>query len=238
MAMRIFLFLLLSSSFAWAATDLPRNLSSSDRTRMLQILGMGSAAKTLDNPYPLGGYSGVEVGLSSQFIPAEDLASLGDKTNDKGEYNYYTLNFGKGLYYNIDTMVYFAPFSQSEEVQTFGGQIRWGFYEASFFPLTLTATVYGGGANFQNLLGVSTFGTDLLATVTMDNVAIYVGGGRVRAAGKFYGGLTDTGETIEQDVVEDHTVFGINVDVAKMFIALQIDRYVDSMYSGKIGFRF
>lgn len=93
----------------------------------------GSASKVLDNPYPLGGYTGIEFGLASEFIPVEDLASLGSKTTDKGEYNYYTLTLGKGLYYNVDMHAYFTPFGQAEKMQSYGAQIRWGFYEASFF---------------------------------------------------------------------------------------------------------
>lgn len=237
----VFLAFSFNALLAWSETSLPKNLNKDHRIRALQILGFGSAAKILDNPYPLGGYTGVEMGLSSEFIPVEDLASLGSKTNARGEYNYYTLTFGKGLYYNIDTHVYFTPFGQKEDIQSFGGQVRWGFYEARFFPLTLTAMVYGGGSNFANLINVSTVGGDIIATVAMDNVAIYFGAGQIRAIGKFIGGaggITDSQETVEEDVAEGHSVFGINIDISKMFIALQIDRYTDSIYSGKIGFRF
>ncbi|AHZ83649.1 hypothetical protein Bb109J_c3040 [Bdellovibrio bacteriovorus] len=237
----ILMITLVGTSYSHAATDLPRNLTQGDQIRTLQILGFGSASKILDNPYPLGGYTGIEVGLSTEFIPAEDLSALGSKTQDKGEFSFYTLTIGKGLYYNIDAHVYFTPTVQEEKMQNFGAQLRWGFYEASFFPLTLTAMVYGGGANFSNLINVSSMGYDLIATVTMNRLAIYVGGGRLRAIGTFIGGpdgITADQNTVTQDIVEDHAVFGINVDIAKMFIAMQIDRYADSVYSGKIGFRF
>jgi len=234
-------FLVCVSVAGKAATSLPRNLDQSDRVRALQILGFGSASKILDNPYPLGGYSGIEIGVSSEFIPVEDLSSLGNKTTDKGEFNYYTLTLGKGLYYNIDTHLYFTPFNQTEEIQSYGGQVRWGFYEAGFFPLSLSAVLSAGGANFSNLINVTTLGADIVATVAMDNVAIYFGVGQARATGKFIGGpngITDTQETLTEEAAEGHTVFGLNVDVAKMFLALEIDRYNDSIYSGKIGFRF
>ncbi|NUN04391.1 MAG: hypothetical protein HUU57_01400 [Bdellovibrio sp.] len=233
--------MIFSNAYVHAETALPRNLSKEDRQRALQILGFGSAAKVLDNPYPLGGYTGIELGVASEFIPVEDLASLGSKTTDKGEYNYYTLTFGKGLYYNVDMHAYFTPFGQAEKMQSYGAQIRWGFYELSFFPLSFTAMVYGGGANFANLINITTLGLDILATVAMDNVAVYAGVGQTRAIGKFIGGvdgITDTQETYEEDILEGHSVFGISVDISKVFIALQIDRYKDSVYSGKIGYRF
>lgn len=237
----IFIYFLFSAFSSWSATSLPKNLNEADRNRALQILGFGSAPKILDKPYPLGGYTGVEIGLSSEFIPVAELASLGSKTTDKGELNYYTLSFGKGLYYNVDTFMYFTPFLQNEKVQTYGGQLRWGFYEAPFFPLSLTGNLFVGGANFSNLINVTTVGLDLIATVSMDNVAIYVGTGTVRASGKFIGGvdgITSSQETESQDVMENHSVFGLNIDISKMFLAFEIDRYTDSTYSGKLGYRF
>ncbi|WP_291515579.1 hypothetical protein [Bdellovibrio sp. ArHS] len=236
----VFVLFFFSTLSATAAYDLPKNLNKGERQRALEILGFGSAAKILDNPYPLGGYTGVELGLASEYIPAEDLSNLGSQTTDKGEINYLTLTFGKGLYYNVDTHVYFTP-ALGNGIQTYGGQVRWGFYEASFFPLTLSAILSGGGANFSNLINVNTLGVNLIATVAMDNVAIYFGGGRVRAIGTFIGGtdgITDDQNTVEEDIVQNHTVFGINIDVSKFFLALEIDRYADSVYSGKLGYRF
>ncbi|MNJ99834.1 hypothetical protein D3C87_176150 [compost metagenome] len=224
-----------------AVTKLPRNLDKQDRIRALEILGLGSAAKILDNPYPLGGYSGFEMGLAAEFIPVDELAGLGSGTTDNGELNYYTLTFGKGVYHNVDTMVYFSPITGDEEVGNFGGQLRWGFYEARFFPISFSTIVYGGGTSFSNLINVTTVGIDLIATVNVENVALYLGGGTIRAIGQFIGGadgITDNGQTIQEDISEEHLVFGLNVNFSKMFVALEVDRYVDSVYSGKLGFRF
>lgn len=237
----IFLSLCFSAVFAAAASDLPRNLTPADQKRALEILGLGTASKVLDNPYPLGGYTGVEIGLTSEFIPLEDLSNLGDKTNDSGEFNYFTLTIGKGLYYNIDTLLYFTPAIQTQKVQSFGGQLRWGFYEANFFPISFSVMAYAGGANFSNLINVTTVGADLIATVAIDNVALYFGQGRISARGTFIGGadgITKSKDTEKQSSDESHTLAGINVNVAKFFVALEIDRYVDSVYSGKLGFRF
>ncbi len=229
------------ATLAEAAMTLPKNLDNADQSRALEILGFGSASKILNNPYPLGGYMGIELGVSTEFIPLDDLQDLGSGTEDKGEFNYYTLTLGKGLFYNIDTYLYFTPSVQGENFQNFGAQLRWGFYEFNFFPLTLSAILYGGGANYSNLINISTFGTDILATVNMDNVAIYAGFGSIRAVGKFIGGangITDDQETTEQDLVETHTVFGVSIGISKMFIAMEIDRYTDTVYSGKLGVRF
>jgi hypothetical protein len=239
---RIFIFLItIFCAQAHAMTELPRNLTPADQMRTLEILGYGTAAKILGDPYPLGGYSGVEVGVATQFIPVGDLATLGSGTEDKGELSYYTLSLGKGLYYNVDTFVYFSPSIQSEEMQNFGGQIRWGFYEASFFPISFSALLYAGGANLQNLINVTQTGWDLIGTVNMENVALYFGWGRIRAQGTFIGGtggITASGNTETQDITQDHTFFGVNIEISKAFVALEVDRYTDSVYSGKLGFRF
>ncbi len=237
----LFVGLCFSAVLAKAASDLPRNLNSADQRRALEILGLGTASKVLDNPYPLGGYTGFEVGLTSEFIPMEDLSNLGSKTNDSGEFNYYTLTLGKGLYYNVDTLLYFTPAIQTQKVQSFGGQVRWGFYEASFFPISFSVRAYAGGANFSNLINVTTVGIDLLATVAIDNVALYFGEGRISAQGTFIGGadgITQSQNTEKQSSDENHVLAGINVNISKFFVALEIDRYVDSVYSGKLGFRF
>lgn len=238
----LILIITLFSAHALAAkTQLPRNLDAADQVRTLEILGFGSAAKILGDPYPLGGYSGVEVGVASQFIPIGDLSSLGNTTPEKGEISYYTLTLGKGFYYNVDAFVYFSPGIQSEDMRNFGGQLRWGFYEASFFPISFSALLYAGGANFQNLISVATTGWDLIGTVNMENVALYFGGGRVRAQGTFIGGtggITASQSTEARDLMENHTFFGVNIEISKAFIAMQVDRYTDSVYSGKLGFRF
>lgn len=100
-----FLIGLIVSQSAVAAITLPRNLTVPDQKRALEILGFGAAGKLLDNPYPLGGYSGVELGLAAEFVPIDELATLGDTTAEKGELSYYTLTLGKGLYYNIATKI-------------------------------------------------------------------------------------------------------------------------------------
>lgn len=220
---------------------MPMHLSSSDESRALEILGYGSASKILGNPYPLGGYSGVEIGVTSEFIPLDDLSHLGSKSDDNGELNFYDLTLAKGFYYNVDGLLYFTPPAQTQHIQNFGGQLRWGFYELTSFPISFSTVAYVGGANFDSLISVFSMGADLIATVSLDNVALYFGGGRSRAQGTFIGGssgITASQQTERKTADEGHSVFGINVSVSQFFVALEIDRYTDSIYSGKLGMRF
>ena len=70
-----FIFLFFSSE-SEASLVLPRNLNDAQRIETLEILGPSSAPKILGNPYPLGGYSGVELGYSVQILPTEKLSEL------------------------------------------------------------------------------------------------------------------------------------------------------------------
>src|SRR5476649_319848 len=74
-------FMLLFCSFFYFAKayafDIPRGLNESDRREIVRTLGLNSATKMLDNPYPLGGFSGFEVGFSAEFIDIRDIRRLG-----------------------------------------------------------------------------------------------------------------------------------------------------------------
>lgn len=242
--MQIFLvasFLILISLSSLGASGLPRNLNTADQETALGILGFGSASKLLSSPYPLGGYDGVEVGFSSEYIPLADVASLGSKSNSRSDLNYLNLSLGKGLFYNIDVLVNFITPAQEESVSGFGGQVRWGFYETKFMPAALSLVVHGSAVNFDNVLGAQTTGVDLIGSVNMRDVSLFFGAGQARSVGTFVGGtggITDSGNTETADAMAQHTVFGISIKMSKVYVALEIDRYVQSTYAGRVGLRF
>lgn len=243
-------------SQAVADRYIPRRMSEDERHTALQILGFGSASKTLANPYPLGGQSGVEMGVTTEYIPSQDLKSLGDKSSLRSELNYYSLSISKGLFYNIDTSVHFTPAFQNEDISSYGGQLRWGFYEFTFLPGGLSAILHGSATNFGSLLDTRTTGVDLVATVVVEEVALYFGFGQARALGNFRGGTvlsaTDTTRTESttdilvfdnyqnayEDIQQAHTMFGVSLAFSEFFAAFQIDRYYLSSYAAKIGWRF
>lgn len=217
-------------------------MTSSDRQIALKILGFGSQAKMFSSPVPLGGSQGFEFGLSSEYILAEDVTKLGAKSaNDVKEFNYFTLSMGKGLPHNVDTYAYFTPFPQDEGVSGFGGFVRWGFYEFLRFPAVMSLVLHGSGTNFQNLLNTRTTGSDLLLTVAMPEASLYFGGGPIRTIGSFTGGafgITAEGTTVEEDLVDMHSVFGLSIQFSSLFVAFEVNRVAQSVYGAKIGFRF
>lgn len=240
---RIFILLLIlhTSWQAFAGMVLPVNMSSADREVALGVLGFGSAAKLLSSPYALGGYDGVEVGVSSEYIHLADVASLGSKSNSRSDVSYMNVTLGKGLFYNVDVFLQFVPMPQGESISGYGGQMRWGFYEAKFMPAALSFVAHGSAMNFNNLVGTHTTGVDLVGSVNMRDVSLFFGVGQGRSVGTFVGGaggLTDSGLSETTDVISQHTLFGISVKMSNVFLALEVDRYVQSTYAGKMGLRF
>ncbi len=227
-------------------------MSGAERKIALQVLGFGSSSKILANPHPLGGYEGIEFGVSSEFIPVTDLTSLGDKSAKKSELNYYTFSIAKGIYYNVDTALHFTPAFQGESISSFGAQLRWGFHEFRFMKGGLSLLLHANASSYTSLVDTRTTGADILATFVVDDIALYAGVGEGRTVGTFIGGEISGGLTESttddcdvtrcnsayEDLKDSHTIFGVSIAFNDMFLAFQIDRYYLSTYSGRLGWRF
>ena len=253
-----FLFVLISiclSTTAEAALQIPKNLTESDRIKVTEILGLSTAVKVLSDPYPLGGYSGVEVGLGFEVIGTKEISNLGSATNAQSETNFSLLSIGKGIYNNIDFVFQFSPFTQTEAVSNFGGQIRWGFFQADHLPLHLSFMSSLNSVNFQDKITMLSQGNDLVAGFSVKDITLYMGGGIVRTIATFQGGetctaavppvctknaesITDSGKTVKEDVSDSHYLAGVNLRMDKVFFAMQMDRYTQSVFSAKLGVRF
>lgn len=225
-----------------AALEIPRQLSSVERRKALEILGYSSAFKVLGNPYPLGGFSGIEIGYSTEVISTGELASLGSKPKSQSETSFSTLTMGKGLYNNLDVFLQFSPFSQEESISSFGGQVRWGFYQAEYLPAHLSAIIYANTTNFDDKIIADSQGADLVAGFSVKDLTLYTGVGMNRTIGTFLGGtqesVTADGQDAKEDMSTTHYLAGINIKFSRVFLAMQLDRYTQSTYSAKLGLRF
>ncbi|PIS12147.1 MAG: hypothetical protein COT73_00125 [Bdellovibrio sp. CG10_big_fil_rev_8_21_14_0_10_47_8] len=236
-----FIFLGFYNSSALAALDLPSQLTASDRAKVTEILGFSSSSKILGNPYPLGGYSGIEIGYAVEVIPTGDLNRVGNRPQAAQETSYSLLTFGKGIYNNIDLFVQFSPFTESTEVSNFGGQLRWGFYEAEYLPAHLSVVVHANSVNYQNKIRTQSQGADLVAGFTVEDVTLYTGLGTGRCIATFVGGadgVTDDQQTAQTDLTQPHYIAGISTRYQKIFLAVELDRYSQSVYAAKLGLRF
>jgi hypothetical protein len=49
---------------------------------------------------------------------------------------------------------------------------------------------------------------------------------------------TDTGDNIKEDISESHYLAGVSLKMDRAFLAMQMDRYTQSVLSAKLGIRF
>jgi len=236
---------------SWGS-PIPTQMNSADRLKALEVLGLGSSMKLLSSPAPLGGYSGVEVGITSETISLEDLRRMGNRDSTLQEYNFNSISVGKGFYQNIDLFLSFTPTLQKNSLISFGGMLRWNFFNAENFPASLSFLAHSSSSNYSDLVATSTVGSDLVVSVNMEELSLYFGAGKVRAIGTFFGGksadsstgvttqtgITDSGFTEHTDIIESHSIIGLMFRMDRYFLDLQIDRFTQSFYSGKIGLRF
>lgn len=229
------------SSLAHAALQLPQGLTTADRKEALKIVGFGTAAKVLTDPYALGGFHGFEFGVSIETIPTEDLGRLGNRLSSvQPDVTVPKFTIGKGLYSNLDIFIHFIPYNQTTELSQYGGAIRWGVYEAPSLPLSLSLLAHINTGNINNQLSTRTFGIDAVGGINVEEVSLYAGIGGLQSSGTFVGGnsgVTDTLNKEYESVSGLHTLIGANVRIKQFFAAVQLDRYTQSVISAKLGLR-
>lgn len=243
--MQIFFVLILVNAICLpglAAVRIPRNLDDKDRQAATRILGWGTAGKLLADPFPLGGYSGLEIGVSIVSVPVDDLSRLGAKNvGQQDDFTYPKISIGKGLYNNIDTWLHFIPYSEASGLSEYGGIVRWCFVEAKFFPGTFSLVAHGNAANITNTFSSQTAGADLITGINIGNIGFYLGGGKVYSTARFIGGATGVTDTLRDEItsVEGfHSVLGGSLKLQNLFGVLQIDLYTQPIFSTKIGIKF
>ena len=235
------LLLFLSASNLWAIIDIPQNLTKTDREESLRILGFGTSNKILSDPYPLGGYSGFEFGFAASNLPTDQLKNLGSKlSTGQTDISYASISIGKGLYNNIDVFLNLTPYVQAIQMSQFGSQVRWSFYQAENLPLSLSLLLSGNSSTISNQVSLRTYGFDFIGGLNVNRVAAYAGVGTINSSGDFLGGtrgLTDSGYQEHESVSGYHFLLGVNVRINDFFISGEVDRYRDTVFSGKLGMR-
>lgn len=257
----VLLSILLGFSSLVHAVVIPKQLSRDDRKEVIRMLGLSTSTKILSNPFPLGGYSGFEVGLSVELIDVSDLPKLGCQAGSVGcpntglgdkDLQFPRLSIGKGLYNNIDVFLHFAPQHSGSSVTSFGGAVRYSFYEARFLPFNMSLVLNADHVNVGDEFQATTIGADLISGIYVNNFSLYFGVGQLRSSGTFIAGL-DTSDatveptdpdvdgatnTVEQSVSQTHSLAGITIHIREVFLAAQVDRYPEPSYSFRAGLRF
>ena len=250
---------LLTANEAAASLTIPRGLDRNARDVVTRTLGLTTGSKLLTNPYPLGGYSGLEIGISMEFIDTEALNRLGCEPGSSGcaneerpsnqELSYPRITVGKGLYQDIDVFMHFVPPLQELNISDFGMQARWSFYQAKFLPLSMAVNAHANQLNIDNKFVNQNFGALITAGVNVNDFSIYFGSGFVSAESQFTcgnsgdGTVDNTTDCNESNIIKNsqfgtHSLVGLSIQFEDVFAAAQIDRYRDPVFSGKVGIRF
>lgn len=237
--LKLFILLQLFSTNVFAFS-LPGNLNSADRTNILKIIGLPSSTKLLSNPYPIGGSSGVEIGVSQTIIGTEELEGIGDSSGDQKDFSLTQVNLSKGLFRDFDIGVELTPMT-TFQVQSFSFQARTVLTKSADTSPVISLFLFTTNTNFKNLVQVETYGADLIGAVHTEKISLYTGFGNIRTFGKFAGGsstLNSSNKTETSAINSLHLLLGTSVQFKPYFLSVQMDRYDQITYSAKIGTRF
>ena len=227
---------------------------NSDLNEVTQTLGYETSTKFLSDPYPLGGYSGLEVGVATEFINATDLSRLGTGNGNETNFEFTGVSIGKGLFDNLDVFVDFVPFSNANDISKYGAMVKWTFFEAQGLPLSTSILAHFDTINIDDEFNNQTLGDDLMEGINLQKFAIYFGGGILYGTSKFMYNILDLSDPANSAAVpsanpsdpdgyltqksqRDHTFIGVEVNFHPIFLAAQIDNYAQTVYSFKIGYR-
>lgn len=241
----LLIILIFISTASQAAIVIPSGLTKSDREEALRIVGFGTSNKLLTDPYPLGGYLGLEFGISIENLPAEDLGRLGSGlSTPQADTAFPRISIGKGLYNDIDLFIHFIPYNQRNELSLYGGSMRWNILRSSRIPTSLSLFAHTNTSNISNILTTRSIGLDLVAGLNVGHVSVYMAAGKIQASGYFLGGssgVTSSGLAESEVIAGTHYAAGIVVHSWEvdypLFFALEIDRYNVTIFSGRLGLR-
>ncbi|MCC6277085.1 MAG: hypothetical protein IT289_04120 [Oligoflexia bacterium] len=234
----LLLFFMISSPHAYATLSIPNNLTDGEQELILQILGFGSSFRAINNPYPLGGYSGFEAGIGVSSLSTGDIGYFGSRSTVNKNLVYPQLTFAKGVFDSIDLFFSFAPTNENTGVSLYSGALRWGFFQATFLPACFSLLFSATNSNFNDLMIFQTFGVDLVTGVNIAPLSFYVGAGTLYGQGQFDATITSNGAKTNQVGKTFHSLLGLSVEVSDFFAAIQIDQYNATVASLRAGVRF
>jgi hypothetical protein len=223
---------------AHGVLSIPSGLTDGEQELVLQILGFGTSFRPVDNPYPLGGYSGVEVGLGLSNISTGDIGYFGNKSAVDRNVLYPQVSLGKGIFDSIDLFFNVSPYNENTGIGLYSGAVRWGFFQATFVPACFSLLVHGTHTNFNNLFISQAYGVDLISGVNVDPFSFYVGAGTLYGMAQFDQSITVDHTKTNHVGRSFHTILGVNIALNEIFLAVEVDSYSSTVATGKVGVRF
>ena len=223
--------------------DFPTNLSQENREELTRILGVNTTVKSLTSPFPLGGYSGFEWGLSYEVIDISGLENLGTPAGEQNILNLPRFTVGKGLFNHVDLFLNFVPILNIANISEYGGSLKWQLYEGSFLPFSISLNLSLNSINIGDVFSNTSTSSDLISGIKINDTTVYFGIGNVRSESSLPGihngqNITDSGFNESQSISSLHTFVGGTYQLDNYFLAIQADRYRDNVFSLKAGARY
>ena len=229
---------LLVSLTAAADLRLPNGIGSvgqtTGRQSILQELGYGTSSKLIAEPYPMGGYRGLEISLTYETLPTDQLNQNSNPAQDPLAFSRVTI--GKGLYKNVDIQMNFIPFDSQSSLSGFGAIVKWMFLEGELIPYNFSFVAEGNQTNFNNQLIEQSMGADVIFGGTFDLATLYVGTGWLHSNGEFRSPDAPAVTAIE-NVSNFHYFAGAVLRWEPVFVAAQLDQFQQTMLSFRLGVR-
>lgn len=223
------------------ASLIPQNLNSTERKKVVSILGFGNMPSSSWSPRSLGGYPGTTVFLSQDVFSAKDLTELGNRQSSANSQQITSVGLGQGLYYDVDVFIYFAPLPQRELMNVFGGQIRKAFFRDLSGRLQISASLSASSAQYENLLSFTNTSQDIVMSIIGRPIDFSIGVGLARSIGQFIGGaagITDSGSTETNDSNSSHLMVSGTYYYDNFNFTCTWDRYDTTKMTLKLAYKF
>ena len=220
------------------AGPFPTALDATDRQEMAQLLGFSSAMKLVSDPYPLGGYEGLQLGLVGESIPVGEFRNWGDGSGQSSNLSFASFQIAKGIYKNWDGFVNFALQLGGSTVSSYGAMLRWTFFESQRIPLSMAVNLHGSNNNFANLITGDSAGVLLDIGLYFEKFSSYLAVGRMTANYQFDASLNRDPVAAFGSASDVHLRIGGVYHLRPFFIGLEWNRHLIQHLSLQIGLRY
>lgn len=225
-----------------AKIQFPTGLNSPDRKKIVQVLGFGSNQKFNHFSKPLGGYPGYEFSLGFENINSSTIQDVGVDNKLKKNISFYTLNFSKGMYYDIDFNLSLTPLPQESSVSLFAASVHKTFQVENFPGRSFAVWLHGQNTSFSSQFHSKNWGIAVTTQMEFDIFNIYAGVGYIRSIGMFIGGtsgITDSLITTNEEANSTEWIIGSTYEWSgNNFVAFEYNHIFQSQFGFKIGQRF
>ncbi len=218
--------------------QIPTDLTLDDAKTIIDRFGSAFVAKTPN-------YESKEDSLKSfmhgsvSMIETTKISRLGSGSSNS-PLQVSQLHFGIQLPYQVDLGLQSSLMAGSNQVQQFGGFMRWKF--SKYGPFHISTTVHGSGVNFENQFAANLYGFVVAVEIQLGDLNFYAATGPLRATtsfqGQMFAGASGDLPTINTDRQYSHQVFRLSYNLKDWSLSGQTDWVKDFHSTILIGHSF